>query len=105
MFDLTKPWWCPLNSAVRQLVYGETGGGIMRVFVEGEEIFSAGQTTRLDDHALVEEVSALREDLCAELAEIQKRDLGLAAAYVAMHRKVAAVPLEIDPRHLCPPFH
>jgi 5-methylthioadenosine/S-adenosylhomocysteine deaminase len=104
IFDLTKPWWCPLNSAVRQLVYGETGGGITQVLVHGEEVFSAGAMTHLDDRALVEEVAALRDDLCVELAEIQNRDAELAAAYLAMHRKAAAVPLEIDPHHLSAPF-
>jgi 5-methylthioadenosine/S-adenosylhomocysteine deaminase len=103
IFDLTKPWWCPLNSAVRQLVYGETGGGIKHVLVDGERVFSAGATTRLDDRALVDEVAALREELCVELAQIQKRDAELAAAYVAMHQKVAAVSLEIDSHHLSAP--
>jgi 5-methylthioadenosine/S-adenosylhomocysteine deaminase len=105
IFDLTKPWWCPLNSAVRQLVYGETGAGITRVLVDGEEVFSAAKTTRLDDSALVEEVAALRDDLYAELDQIQKRDAELAAAYLAMYQKVAAVPLEIDPRHLSASVH
>jgi len=105
IFDLTKPWWCPLNSAVRQLVYGETGAGIARVLVDGEEVFSDGKTGRLDDRALVEEVAALRDDLCAELAQIQKRDAELAAAYLAVHRKAAVVPLDIDPHHLSAPVH
>jgi cytosine/adenosine deaminase-related metal-dependent hydrolase len=105
IFDLTKPWWCPLNSAVRQLVYGETGGGITCVLVDGEEVFSAAKTTRLDDSALVDEVAALRDDLYAELGQIQKRDGELAAAYVAMYRKVAAMPLEIDSHHLSAPVH
>ncbi|MGH9811410.1 MAG: amidohydrolase family protein, partial [Terriglobia bacterium] len=38
LFDLSDPAWKPLNSAVRQLVYAESGRGLRTVIVDGQVV-------------------------------------------------------------------
>src|SRR5690606_20557867 len=38
LVDLSDPSWLPLNSAVRQLVYSESGRGVTTVVVDGDVV-------------------------------------------------------------------
>ncbi|MBC8740915.1 amidohydrolase family protein [Paraburkholderia sp. UCT31] len=56
----------PLTDPVRQLVYAERGAAIDSVFVAGEAVIRQGRLTRVDEAALMREISAAYEALSAE---------------------------------------
>ncbi|WP_237213672.1 amidohydrolase family protein [Falsiroseomonas oryziterrae] len=72
LYDLATPGWLPLNDAVAQLVFAETGAAVRTVIVGGEILLQDGRPTRFDPAALAEEVLAMQDDLTrrnAALAE------------------------------------
>ena len=56
----------PLADPVRQLVYAERGAAIDTVYVAGECVMRDGRLTRIDEPALLREISATYDALCAE---------------------------------------
>ncbi|MBC8751998.1 5-methylthioadenosine/S-adenosylhomocysteine deaminase [Paraburkholderia sp. WC7.3g] len=56
----------PLTDPVRQLVYAERGASIDSVFVAGDAVLRNGRLTRVDEPALLREISAAYEALSAE---------------------------------------
>jgi cytosine/adenosine deaminase-related metal-dependent hydrolase len=72
LLDLNDIVYMPLNSASRQVVYGEAGRGVRHVIVGGEPLLRDGRLTRLDEDALRQELAALmpkfREDFLAQAA-------------------------------------
>jgi 5-methylthioadenosine/S-adenosylhomocysteine deaminase len=56
----------PLADPVRQLVYAERGASIDSVFVAGETVMRNGRLTRVDEPALMREISKAYESLSAE---------------------------------------
>jgi cytosine/adenosine deaminase-related metal-dependent hydrolase len=59
LYDLADIAYVPFNSAVRQLVYAESGRGVHSVLVGGELLMSAGRLTRLDEAALRAEAAVV----------------------------------------------
>jgi cytosine/adenosine deaminase-related metal-dependent hydrolase len=57
--DLADPAYVPLNSAVRQLVYSDSGRSIRTVMVDGRVVVRDGRATRVDEDALREEIERL----------------------------------------------
>ncbi|MGF6612100.1 hypothetical protein OKW45_007088 [Paraburkholderia sp. WSM4175] len=56
----------PLTDPVCQLVYAERGASIDSVFVAGDAVLRNGRLTRVDEPALLREISAAYEALSAE---------------------------------------
>jgi 5-methylthioadenosine/S-adenosylhomocysteine deaminase len=56
----------PLTDPVRQLVYAERGASIDSVFVAGETVIQNGRLTRVDEPALMREISVAYEALSTE---------------------------------------
>ena len=71
LIDLADPAYVPLNSAVRQLVYSDSGRSIRTVIVDGRVVVRDGRSTRVDETALREEIDGLMPALRADLSRLQ----------------------------------
>ncbi|MEA2866025.1 MAG: 5-methylthioadenosine/S-adenosylhomocysteine deaminase [Bradyrhizobium sp.] len=98
--DLSDPSWRPLNSAVRQLVYGETGRALRHVMVQGKLLVTNGRMASIDENRLCEDAERLRAAMAKELDQKLNPDKDVTQAYRAMLAKVETVSLEINPRFL-----
>ena len=96
LFDLADPAWWPLNSAVRQLVYAETGRSVRDVLVDGRPVVRDRRLLMADTAALAAQADAARERMDAELAAMATRDAPLRQALQAIANKAASVPLGYD---------
>jgi 5-methylthioadenosine/S-adenosylhomocysteine deaminase len=99
--DLADPSWRPLNSAVRQLVYGETGRAVRHVMVGGRMVVRDGAVTTLDETVLCKAAEHIRSAMEGELTERLALDPEIVEGYRSVYRRVDATPIDIDPRHLC----
>lgn len=61
LLDLSDPSYIPLNDAVRQVVYCESGRGVHTVIVDGEVVIADRQVLTLDYDEVLEEARALSE--------------------------------------------
>ena len=75
LLDLSDPSYLPLNDAVRQIVYCESGRGVHTVIVDGEIVVEDRRVRTVDYDALLAEVAALHDAFA--------RDAGAHAARVA----------------------
>ena len=98
--DLSDPSWRPLNSAVRQLVYSETGRALRHVMVQGNLVVSDGRMVCIDERRLCEDAERLRLAMADELGHRIRPNENLTKAYQAMLSKVETVPLPINPLFL-----
>ena len=98
--DLTDPSWRPLNSAVRQLVYSETGRAVLHVMVQGKLVVSDRRMISIDEKNLCEEAERLRGAIAEELARKMNPDRNLTTAYKAMLSQVEIAPLAVNPLFL-----
>jgi 5-methylthioadenosine/S-adenosylhomocysteine deaminase len=98
--DATGPAWRPLNSAVRQLVYGETGRGVTHVMAAGRFVVTDGKCRTVDEASLCRDIDRIREAMETDLAGVRRRAAMLAKPYAAVAARVAAEPLEFDARLL-----
>lgn len=102
--DATGPAWRPLNSAVRQLVYGETGRGVTHVMAAGRFVVTDGKCRTVDEASLCRDIDRIREAMETDLAGVIGRAAMLTKSYAAVAARVAAEPLEFDARLLVPPI-
>jgi 5-methylthioadenosine/S-adenosylhomocysteine deaminase len=102
--DATGPAWRPLNSAVRQLVYGETGRGVTHVMVAGRFVVTDGKCRTVDEASLCRDIDRIREAMETDLADVVGRAATLTRSYAAVAARVAVEPLEFDARMLVPPI-
>ncbi len=100
--DATGPAWRPLNSAVRQLVYGETGRGVVHVMAGGRFVVTDGKCRSIDETSLCRDIDKVREAMEADLAGVRRNAAILAKSYAAVASRIAAEPLELDARLLGP---
>jgi 5-methylthioadenosine/S-adenosylhomocysteine deaminase len=79
LYDLSAPWWTPLNDAAQQFVFGERGGSVDTVIVDGRVVLREGRSTLVDEAAIL----AASRDI---LAHVRGRN----GAVAAIARAVAA---------------
>jgi 5-methylthioadenosine/S-adenosylhomocysteine deaminase len=103
--DATGPAWRPLNSAVRQLVFGETGRGVTHVMAAGRFVVTEGKCRTIDEASLCRDIDRIREAMESDLAGVSGRAAMLTKSYAAVAARVAAEPLEFDARLLGPASH
>ena len=80
LYDLGTPWWTPLNDPVQQFVFGERGGAVRTVVVDGRVLVDEGRATTIDEVAVI-----------AEARHILKRVQGRNAGVKAVASAVAAL--------------
>jgi 5-methylthioadenosine/S-adenosylhomocysteine deaminase len=96
LFDLSDPAWWPMNSAVRQLVYAETGRSIRDVLVGGDVLVRNGRLVATDAAGLAAQAEAARQAMADDLAALTVRNTALFAAMLALHERCTRYPLDID---------
>jgi cytosine/adenosine deaminase-related metal-dependent hydrolase len=55
LYDLTRPWWTPLNDPVHQFVYSETGSGLDTLIVDGRVLVEGREIIAFDADAILVE--------------------------------------------------
>jgi cytosine/adenosine deaminase-related metal-dependent hydrolase len=98
--DLNDPIWRPMNSAVRQLVYAETGRSVRHVLVQGQWVVLDGRCTMIDEDKLAHDAERLREQMSDELQIRMALPNELVASYRRVIEMAEEVPLPIEPRSL-----
>jgi 5-methylthioadenosine/S-adenosylhomocysteine deaminase len=90
-YDTTHPSWRPFNSAARQLVFSETGLGIRHVWVGGRRIVADGQSTLVDENALLRRLNdtmpRVRRDIDALSADADKVESAFQAIQAEAFRR------------------
>lgn len=65
LYDLTRPWWTPVNDPVHQFVYSEAGSGVDTVIADGRVVVEGGKVVAFDADAILAEardmLPAIRE--------------------------------------------
>lgn len=51
LYDLAAPWWVPLNDPRQQFVFGERGGSVRTVIVDGRLVVRDGRALLVDEEA------------------------------------------------------
>ena len=53
LYDLSAPWWVPLNDPAQQFVFGERGGSVDTVIVDGRIVVEGGRALTIDEKAVL----------------------------------------------------
>ena len=96
LLDLHDPAFMPLNDALRQLVYSETGRAVRHVLVDGRLVLEHGRATLVDEAALYEEIERLMPTLLADLAAVRRRNEKLLPYVEEAHRRTLAVDVGLE---------
>src|SRR5262245_28299702 len=88
MLDARAPEFAALNDPLWQIVYGESGAAVDRVFVDGAVVFEHGRPTRFDAAAIVAEAAERGSQLTARarpvLLRMERFEPYLTATYRAL---------------------
>ena len=101
-YRLDAPSFIPFNDPVRQLVYAERGGAIEFVMVAGETVIENKRMTKIDEPALIAEITAeylgLKEKFDAAEASVAP----MLSAMEHIYRKslATAIPADTYPARL-----
>jgi 5-methylthioadenosine/S-adenosylhomocysteine deaminase len=96
LLDLTDPAYVPYNSALRQLVYADSGRAIRVVVVDGEVVIRDGASTRVDEAGLRAEVAALMPQVRGEVARLQGGYAQVRPYIDEVQQRALAEPLPIQ---------
>jgi 5-methylthioadenosine/S-adenosylhomocysteine deaminase len=96
LLDLHDPAFMPLNNAVSQLVYTESGRAVRHVIVDGELVIKDGRAARFDEDALFAEIERLMPVLTNELEAIRKRNARLLPYVEEANRRTRAVDIGLN---------
>jgi 5-methylthioadenosine/S-adenosylhomocysteine deaminase len=96
LLDMSDPSYVPLNDAVRQIVYCESGRGVHSVIVDGEIVVANRQLMTVDYDAVLDDAVALSEIYIRDSREHRAR-IDLVLLYIQkVVRDHAARPLPFD---------
>ncbi|MCP1674986.1 cytosine/adenosine deaminase-related metal-dependent hydrolase [Natronocella acetinitrilica] len=59
LYDLSAPWWIPLNSPEQQFVFGERGSSVRTAIVDGRVVLDEDGVVGVDEAAVLEEARAI----------------------------------------------
>jgi 5-methylthioadenosine/S-adenosylhomocysteine deaminase len=96
LIDLDGPCYRPLNSALRQLVYGETGTGVHTVMVAGKVVVKDRSFTMVAGADLKARAEAARTALEPQVKEVAARNQELLRSLLEAHDKSDRYPLPFD---------
>jgi 5-methylthioadenosine/S-adenosylhomocysteine deaminase len=71
LYDLDESWWVPLNEVVQQFVFGERGGSVRTVIVDGKIVMEDGRLATIDEAAVIQEAKGLLRTSRKRNARIQ----------------------------------
>ena len=96
LIDLCEPAYLPLNNAVRQLVYSESGRGVHTVIVDGTIVVDDRRITTIDYPALASEAVELGAIYAADCRRHGERLAGVAPYILDAVRRHGEQPLAFD---------
>src|SRR5581483_10976105 len=96
LLDLRDPAFVPLNDAVAQLVYTESGRAVRHAIVDGRVVLRDGRAALLDEDALYAEIERLMPVLARELDAIRARNARVLPYLEEANRRTAAVDIGLD---------
>jgi len=99
LIDLADPAYVPFNSAIRQLVYADSGRAIRTVVVGGEVVVDQGRSTRVDEAALREEIGACMPSVRAEIDRLYEGYTHVRPHLDEVQRRAWAEPVSVH-RHV-----
>ena len=99
LIDLADPAYVPFNSAVRQLVYSDSGRSIRTVIVDGRIVVRDGRSVRVDETALREEIEGLMPALRGDLGRLQEGYARVLPFLDEIQRRAWSMPLSVH-RHI-----
>jgi 5-methylthioadenosine/S-adenosylhomocysteine deaminase len=66
LLDHGAPHFHPLNNLLNQVVFGESGGGVQTVLVDGRVIVEDGRLTTVDTAALLAEADEIAQRIAVD---------------------------------------
>lgn len=96
LIDLHAPTYRPLNSALKQIVYGESGSGVRTVIVGGTAVIRDGRHIAFSGEELKVEAESALARLKEEMAEVNKRNERLLPELLDAYEKAGRYPLDMD---------
>jgi cytosine/adenosine deaminase-related metal-dependent hydrolase len=96
MIDLAEATYRPLNSAIKQLVYGEFGKGVHTVMVDGEVVVDNRRLVTMQESDLKAEAEAWRQMLAEETKKVGERNAAILKDILAAYEKANRYPLDFD---------
>lgn len=96
LLDLADPAWVPYNSAVRQLVYSESGRSVRTVIVGGRVVVENGLSTTVDEGALREEIAGLMPRVRGDVDCLRESYARVRAHIDKAQRRTRSVSLPMD---------
>ncbi len=105
LLDLAGPSYRPLHSALRQMVYAETGQGIRAVVVNGRIVVRNGELTHHPAAALRDAAEEVRARMAPAIRDVALRNADLLDPLLAAYRRADGYPLPIDRYRMPRPSH
>jgi cytosine/adenosine deaminase-related metal-dependent hydrolase len=96
LIDLDMATYRPLNSALRQIVYGETGAGVHTVIVGGNIVVENRRHVAFPSEQLKAESEAALDRLKGEIEDVNKRNAQMLPQLLDAHEKANQYPLPLD---------
>lgn len=96
ILDLADPVFVPLNSAARQMVYGEGGRGVETVLIDGRIVMDQRRITLLDEGALRAEVEALMPGFLGDAEAVFARTAALRPYIAEADRRIWSHDIGLD---------
>jgi len=88
--DLSDPTFVPLNSAIRQMVYTESGRGVKDVIVDGRVVVRDGVLQTIDPAELMARVEAVMPGFLADFEKVKQRTDALRGYLLEAHHRTWA---------------
>jgi guanine deaminase len=84
----------PLNDALRQLVFNETGTSLSSTFVDGVEVIRNGSLTQIDEAAILEEIAQEHARLAPLISQSEQAVQRLLPSYRRIWNRCLEVPID-----------
>ncbi len=95
-YRLDSVSFTPLNDPLRQLAYAERGAGVDFCMVDGDIAMQDGRLTRINEAALLDEITREFEGLAERYAQAEADAAPVIAAVEAIYRRALALPVPPD---------
>jgi 5-methylthioadenosine/S-adenosylhomocysteine deaminase len=96
IIDLTDPAYMPLNSAVRQLVYSESGRGVETTIVNGRIVMRNRRMTTVDEAAIRAELAEVMLKFRRDFSRLAAANSEATPYLLEANKRVAAADVAIE---------
>ncbi|MGI9384676.1 MAG: amidohydrolase family protein [Methyloligellaceae bacterium] len=96
LYRLDRIPFAPLNNALNQLVYSETGASLDSVFVAGEQVMDEGRLSTVNEAEILREICDVHEELETLIASSEMQTDKIREAYDRIYRRCNACPIPSD---------